>query len=641
MLNRFHVSMSILRVAGRSVVPLAACMSIAVAGVVRAATFNGSPIVLSGNQTLTISDPDYTIKANIILHDNSTLIIRDSLFRHANDFAAQFSLSVYDNARVIVERSTLSSTNSWQFYDNASFQMTDVTNDIWMNFSGQSTAVVRNVSQYRGTMSFSASVDIDGAREAGIEFVFPAGSTVDESMPATIGSTPYVFPNESDRGVNFRLRAANVGATDFGVTILPESNITFRDTRVGLGPELSRTYSGLTATFDNLRRKLYADDSWPFAGGVIRLVNTYVDSWYPSASGNNRLIVTNSTLADIDGNQDQAQLSISDSLLSVPVARSSVRIDITRSVVNGDVTAIDNGIITITDSVVGGRFIKQGNGIIVATGIAGLGPGFSGFLTGDPSEVITGRVSIKRMSFGLESTPVLTTDPSVIRLSANQTYRLTFKYRIVTAPSKGFSVDFLSQKGLSTGNFLPGFRINGKGGDIGRATLTAKLGPYDDYWANVGIIDTGVLVIDDIQIIDVATGRVIASEGGDGPLSADATCSTPPNAPSGLTSRVSGSTVTLSWSAPSGGCAPVAYVLQAGSAAGLSNLANSATGTTATTYVATGVGPGTYFVRVRAQNFDGQSGPSNEIAVIVGPLPNLVPTSGAPFSRTPHRRRSR
>lgn len=222
MLNRIHASMSILRVASRGIVPLVACMSLAAPAVVRAATFNPIPIVLTGNQTLTISDPDYTIKANIILHDNSTLIIRDSLFRHSADYTGQFELTAYDNARVVIERSTVSGAINWWFFDNASLQMTDVTNNgVWSSFLGQSTAVIRNVSSYRGTMSFFASVDIDGAREADIEFVFPPGSTVDESMPATIGSTPYVFPNDGDRGVNFRLRVANAASTAFGATILP------------------------------------------------------------------------------------------------------------------------------------------------------------------------------------------------------------------------------------------------------------------------------------------------------------------------------------------------------------------------------------------------------------------------------------
>jgi hypothetical protein len=86
-----------------------------------------------------------------------------------------------------------------------------------------------------------------------------------------------------------------------------------------------------------------------------------------------------------------------------------------------------------------------------------------------------------------------------------------------------------------------------------------------------------------------------------------------PNAPAGLRAARAGSTVTLSWSAPSGGCAPGWYVIEAGSAAGLANVANFSTGSTATAYVAVGVASGAYYVRVRAATSAGTSGPSNEV----------------------------
>jgi hypothetical protein len=96
-----------------------------------------------------------------------------------------------------------------------------------------------------------------------------------------------------------------------------------------------------------------------------------------------------------------------------------------------------------------------------------------------------------------------------------------------------------------------------------------------------------------------------------------AACNSAPNAPAGLSSSVSGSTVSLAWTAPSGGCAATSYVLQAGLTSGSSALANANVGS-ATSYVATGVGSGVYFIRVLAVNANGQSGPSNEISVTVG-----------------------
>jgi hypothetical protein len=90
-----------------------------------------------------------------------------------------------------------------------------------------------------------------------------------------------------------------------------------------------------------------------------------------------------------------------------------------------------------------------------------------------------------------------------------------------------------------------------------------------------------------------------------------------PAAPTGLTSTVSGTTVALAWQAPAGGDLVDTYILEAGSTPGTANLASFPTGSRATTYSATGVGNGTYYVRVRAQNGAGTSGASNEVIVVV------------------------
>jgi hypothetical protein len=108
-------------------------------------------------------------------------------------------------------------------------------------------------------------------------------------------------------------------------------------------------------------------------------------------------------------------------------------------------------------------------------------------------------------------------------------------------------------------------------------------------------------------------------------------CTSAPGTPGGLSSSVNVGTVTLVWSPLVGGCSPTSYILQVGSAPGLSNLANFNTGNSATTYVATGVGSGTYYVRVLAQNGSGQSPASNEVVVTVGstgPRPNLIVNGG-------------
>jgi hypothetical protein len=79
----------------------------------------------------------------------------------------------------------------------------------------------------------------------------------------------------------------------------------------------------------------------------------------------------------------------------------------------------------------------------------------------------------------------------------------------------------------------------------------------------------------------------------------------------------SGPTVTLSWTAPSSGT-PISYVIEASSVpGGPANLANFDTGNTSTTLVVPNVPGGTYYVRIRARDQSGLSGPSNEVQLIV------------------------
>ena len=86
-----------------------------------------------------------------------------------------------------------------------------------------------------------------------------------------------------------------------------------------------------------------------------------------------------------------------------------------------------------------------------------------------------------------------------------------------------------------------------------------------------------------------------------------------PDPPTGLSSSGTGSSVTLRWRRPTTGTPPTGYVVEAGSAPGLSNLAVLTIGDQ--TIFATTAPPGTYYIRVRSVNALGTSGPSNEIVV--------------------------
>jgi hypothetical protein len=90
----------------------------------------------------------------------------------------------------------------------------------------------------------------------------------------------------------------------------------------------------------------------------------------------------------------------------------------------------------------------------------------------------------------------------------------------------------------------------------------------------------------------------------------------PPGPPINLTAIVTGNFVQLSWEAPLLGSTPTNYLVEAGSAPGLSNLGIFAVGPARA--FASLAPHGIYYVRVRAQNAFGTGPPSPEVVVVVG-----------------------
>jgi hypothetical protein len=84
---------------------------------------------------------------------------------------------------------------------------------------------------------------------------------------------------------------------------------------------------------------------------------------------------------------------------------------------------------------------------------------------------------------------------------------------------------------------------------------------------------------------------------------------------------VASNSVSLSWTVPAGS---TGIRLEAGTVPGATNVASAVLGAVSS-YAATDVPPGTYYVRVRAIDGSGQSEPSNEIVVSVGPACAVAP----------------
>lgn len=153
--------------------------------------------------------------------------------------------------------------------------------------------------------------------------------------------------------------------------------------------------------------------------------------------------------------------------------------------------------------------------------VSAVGKGFlldgAGSLTSNPSEVVSGRTSIKGSYSGAgRFTQFLRTDPTFIRFVRSQTYTITLRYRVLAQGSGGFEFGFFSNAGSSQGRFVRSELFGGATGASGTATLTARLEAYDDYTAGFKIEGTGAVAVDDIRITD-AGGQLIVSENAEGP----------------------------------------------------------------------------------------------------------------------------
>jgi fibronectin type III domain protein len=224
-------------------------------------------------------------------------------------------------------------------------------------------------------------------------------------------------------------------------------------------------------------------------------------------------------------------------------------------------------------------------------------PSLASCLTASGTASCFGAESVSAPNTAAESTLAPAAPLNLVASSSGSSVTLTWTAPATTDSLSTYLIEAGSASGLAnlasfaTGNTLTIFQASG----IGAGTYYVRVRAVSASGASVPS-NEAVLVV-----------------GGSGPCVA-------PGAPSGLVVVFNtGGVVTLAWTAAAG--APTSYLVEAGSSPGLSDLANSDVGS-ATSFTATGVGAGTYYVRMKAKGPCGTSGPSNEIALVVGVTPS-------------------
>ena len=130
----------------------------------------------------------------------------------------------------------------------------------------------------------------------------------------------------------------------------------------------------------------------------------------------------------------------------------------------------------------------------------------------DPNERIEGlRSMVGRGGGSSDWNPIIFTNPEQLPLKAGKTYEVRFRYKIIEAPDKGFTVCFNSEKGNAAKVWIPMAEILGKAGDTDEVVMTRTLGPYDDYIVYWNIPGNGVVAIDSIIITEKGAKTPAAS----------------------------------------------------------------------------------------------------------------------------------
>lgn len=123
-------------------------------------------------------------------------------------------------------------------------------------------------------------------------------------------------------------------------------------------------------------------------------------------------------------------------------------------------------------------------------------------------EVVSGTYSLKGSWSGDGSYhPYLYTDCTALQLKPGGTYRLTFKYRVLKTPDRGFETIFYSPTAAARDQWLPSCEIAPSAPRSGTAELTVTLYDFNDYEIRWNIIGTGAISIDSIKLEELINGK--------------------------------------------------------------------------------------------------------------------------------------
>ncbi|TSC62581.1 MAG: hypothetical protein G01um101448_32 [Parcubacteria group bacterium Gr01-1014_48] len=319
------------------------------------------PIILRGDQKLVIENQHYLVGESIVLKDNATLVVRNSLFEHVSSLGKIIALNAYDNSRVILQNSILAvsceETVSWNFHDSASLAAQDITTTAagcfpFQKFMDSSRAHITSWDSVNVTTCDNTEITLQNSKKLLLDPCFGTGARVDEAFPQQT-TAAYVFPNKNEFEISSVLSLSNSSVKMWHVRVVPASDITIRNTdNISLDIHAQRPWEQKTVSARGLMNGLFKDETLKFVDAKLHLLNTSVRAWNFFLEHTNKLYLENSAVHTITESEDTVAI-VQDSIIDTIETKDFSEATFQKSRLLEAAYSFDKSKITFIDSTIG------------------------------------------------------------------------------------------------------------------------------------------------------------------------------------------------------------------------------------------------------------------------------------------------
>lgn len=328
-----------------------------------------SDLILSGSDVVRYDAVQIELYGNISVRDDAQLRISHSRILVRESYDQQFTLEVRGHGILSISDTTVETNGKWyngNYYADSTVTLTRVRAPIWQSVSGNSSLTVDDAPASVTLLPYGHStVDVRNATEASFELAFVSQNDVDVSLPiGPVAEWSSAFPSVA---APYTIHVTNSILSNWAVDVSPFQNLTVRDSpRIGVGWVLG-SGSGGPIDLAGLRSGHYDDVRFSADGSSIRLVNTTVERWWPTAFAAANVTIRDSYLADIRF-YDDATASVRNSTMTLVAAYGRARVRVYDSMIEYSVTATDDAVIEMFQTTFHGQVLALGRAQIFSDG---------------------------------------------------------------------------------------------------------------------------------------------------------------------------------------------------------------------------------------------------------------------------------